>query len=298
MEERGLNGGEGGALAPVDPAASEAAALAALDGAVVEQVVIGGDLARLAPAQRVAYYRAVCQSLGLNCLTQPFEYIRLQDRLRLYAKREATDQLRRLHRVSVEIVGREQQGDLYVVTARATMPDGRTDESTGAACLTGLSGANLANALMKAECVPLDSEILTRDGFRRYDQLTIGEDVLAYDVLSDRSVWTPLDAVTVYDSAPLIRLFSDHRQFEVLCTPDHSWAIRTAPYEPSKRGDGSRGPRGPYANRQPERRLVQTTHIKTNHRLILAAPEIGTGESRQIVGAFLKTEPAGHGPVW
>jgi hypothetical protein len=122
-----------------------------LDPAVVEQVVVGGDLSRLRPAQRVAYYRAVCASLGLNELTQPFEYIRLQDRLRLYAKREATDQLRRLHRVSVQIVAREQQDDTYVVTARATMPDGRTDEATGAVSLAGLSGANLANSLMRAE---------------------------------------------------------------------------------------------------------------------------------------------------
>ena len=36
-----------------------------LDPAVVEQVVVGGDLSRLTPAQRVAYYRAVCASLGL-----------------------------------------------------------------------------------------------------------------------------------------------------------------------------------------------------------------------------------------
>ena len=125
--------------------------LAALDDSVVEQVVVGGDLARLTPAQRVAYYRAVCNSLGLNPLTQPFEYIRLQDRLRLYAKREATDQLRKLHGVSVQIVAREQQGDLYVVTARATTPDGRVDESTGAVCIAGLSGASLGNALMRGE---------------------------------------------------------------------------------------------------------------------------------------------------
>jgi hypothetical protein len=123
----------------------------ALDPAVVEQVVAGGDLARLTPAQRVAYYHAVCQSLGLNPLTQPFEYIRLQDRLRLYAKRDATDQLRRLHRISVEIAAREQQGDLYVVTARASTPDGRTDEAIGAVSLAGLSGANLGNAVMRCE---------------------------------------------------------------------------------------------------------------------------------------------------
>jgi hypothetical protein len=128
-----------------------AAPLAPLDPAVLEGLIVGGDLARLTPAQRVEYYRAVCQSLALNPLTRPFEYIRLQDRLCLYAKRECTDQLRRLYNVSVRIVGREQQGDLYVVTAQATTPDGRTDEATGVVSLTGLSGNNLANALMRCE---------------------------------------------------------------------------------------------------------------------------------------------------
>ena len=38
---------------------------------VLEQVLIGGDLAQLTEAQRLAYYRAVCQSLGLNPLSKP-----------------------------------------------------------------------------------------------------------------------------------------------------------------------------------------------------------------------------------
>ena len=133
------------------PADAQLALTAPLDPGTIEQVVVGGDLARLTPAQRVSYYQSVCQSLGLNPLTRPFEYIRLNDKLTLYAKREATDQLRKLHGISVEIVSREQQGDLYVITARATSPDGRTDESTGAVATAGLSGVNLANALLRAE---------------------------------------------------------------------------------------------------------------------------------------------------
>ncbi|MGE5594791.1 MAG: hypothetical protein ACM3S1_02000 [Hyphomicrobiales bacterium] len=31
---------------------------------VVETVVISGDLSKLQPAQRVTYYRSVCESLG------------------------------------------------------------------------------------------------------------------------------------------------------------------------------------------------------------------------------------------
>jgi hypothetical protein len=119
--------------------------------AIVEQVIIAGDLSKLAPADRVRYYQETCRSLGLNPLTRPFDYIVLNGKLTLYAKRDATDQLRKVHRVSVSIVARERLEDLYVVTARATLPDGRTDESIGAVSLAGLKGDTLANAIMKAE---------------------------------------------------------------------------------------------------------------------------------------------------
>ena len=119
--------------------------------ALVEQVVIQGDLAKLSPADRLAYYRAVCASVGLNPLTRPFEYIILNGKLVLYARRDATDQLRKLHAVTVQIMAREAVEDLYVVTARATDRSGRSDESIGAVALTGLKGEAKANALMKAE---------------------------------------------------------------------------------------------------------------------------------------------------
>jgi len=120
---------------------------------VLERVIAQGDLAQLTPAERVAYYRAVCESLGLNPLTRPFDYIVLNGRLTLYARKDATDQLRRIHGISVRIVAREMIDTLglYVVTARATTPDGREDEAIGAVSVKGLSGDALANALMRAE---------------------------------------------------------------------------------------------------------------------------------------------------
>jgi hypothetical protein len=127
-------------------------ALTPTNGAdVIERVVIVGDLKELTPSQRVDYYRKVCESVGLNPLTKPFDYLNLQGRLTLYARKDATDQLRRIHKVSTIIVSRDRVDDVYVVTARATMADGRTDESIGAVNIAGLKGDALANALMKAE---------------------------------------------------------------------------------------------------------------------------------------------------
>jgi hypothetical protein len=119
-------------------------------GVLLEQVLIQGDLSSLSDDQRSVYYGKVCESLGLNPLTRPFEYIRLNNKLTLYAKRDATDQLRKIHNVSIEITSRQKIDDVWVVTAWARIND-RTDESVGAVNVHGLKGDALANALMKAE---------------------------------------------------------------------------------------------------------------------------------------------------
>ena len=116
-----------------------------------ETAIVDGNLERLQPAERLELVRRICDATGLTLESQPFQYLRLSGKLVLYARRDATDQLRRVHRVSVSIVSRETTDGVHVVTARATMPDGRTDESTGAVPVKGLQGDALANALMKAE---------------------------------------------------------------------------------------------------------------------------------------------------
>jgi hypothetical protein len=122
-----------------------------MEQGALEQVLAYGDLTKLSASQRTAYYMRVCESLGLNPISRPFEFINLSGKLVFYARRDCTDQLRRVHTVSVRIVGRERIEDVYIVTSQATLPSGRTDESTGAVNLANLKGENLANALMKAE---------------------------------------------------------------------------------------------------------------------------------------------------
>jgi hypothetical protein len=117
-----------------------------------EKVLLGGDLSRLTPGERLAYYNAVCTSVGLNPLTRPFEYLALQGKLILYARKDCTDQLRDLpdNQISVELVDRQVVDGVYVVTARAKNLVGRTDESVGAVSVPA-SPSDKANAMMKAE---------------------------------------------------------------------------------------------------------------------------------------------------
>lgn len=119
--------------------------------AIFEKAVVEGDLSKMTPAQRVAYYKQTCDSLGLNPWTKPFQYIVLSGKLTLYPTRVATDQLRKNHGVSVTKLEKEMVGDVYTITAYGLDKDGRSDSSIGAVNIAALKGDSLANALMKAE---------------------------------------------------------------------------------------------------------------------------------------------------
>lgn len=119
--------------------------------AIMERVIITGDLSELTPAERVAYYMRTCESIGLNPLTKPFDYIKLSGKLTLYARKDATEQLRKNHKISITGLDKEMVGDgVYVVTAHARDGEGREDIDTGVVSVKGISGEALANAYMKA----------------------------------------------------------------------------------------------------------------------------------------------------
>ena len=98
----------------------------------VEQALLIGDLSHMSDEVRIAYYVATCRSLGLNPLTKPFQALKNDDgKVTLYPDKGCAEQLRKLHRVSIRVVDRQVLDDLYIVTVRATTPDGREEESQG-----------------------------------------------------------------------------------------------------------------------------------------------------------------------
>ena len=121
------------------------------DVTAVEKVILNGDLKELRPEERLSYYHRVCESLGLNPLTQPFAYLSLNGKMILYARKEAAEQLRSVREISLQVTSRENIDGVYVVTVLASMPGGRTDSSTGAVSIESLKGEAKANAFMKAE---------------------------------------------------------------------------------------------------------------------------------------------------
>ncbi len=162
-------------------------------GDVIEAVITKGDLARLTPQEKTRYYAEVCRSVGLNPLTRPFEYISLSGKLVLYARREATDQLRKLNGISLEVISREVVGDILTVHVRATDKTGRTDEDFGAVNIKGLAAEALANASMRAVTKAKRRVTLSISGLGFLDESEIG-DIPAHERAAPADTRAQLDS--------------------------------------------------------------------------------------------------------
>lgn len=122
--------------------------------AIVHATIASGDYSRLDDAQRGDVVLALCRATGLNPLTKPFDFLKLQGKLILYANRNAGDQLAAQHRITRKIVRGPEIVDvggkkLVLCVCEASTPDGRTEHATATVDLADPCG--LANVYMKAE---------------------------------------------------------------------------------------------------------------------------------------------------
>lgn len=187
---------------------------------MLEKLVVQGDLSRLSSAQRLTYYQQLCESVGLNPYSRPFEYLQLSGKLVLYARKDATDQLRKRDRVSVTITSRDRVDDVYVVVARATTPDGRADESIGAVPLVDgrsgkpLTGEALANALMKAEAKAKRRVTLSICGLGMLDETEVASIPDARPVQGESPAPPSVSVVSAAD--PWLRAIAEARTLDEL----------------------------------------------------------------------------------
>src|SRR5262245_20458325 len=98
----------------------------------IGKVLITGDLSVLTEEQRLAYYHRVCESLSLNPLTQPFQYVRLSGGLKLYATRAASEQLAASRGVSIDFVSEDLRNGVYIFRVVAATADGGSGAGAGA----------------------------------------------------------------------------------------------------------------------------------------------------------------------
>jgi hypothetical protein len=148
-------------------AAAPATAMDAL-----ELALVNGDLSKLSPEQRLAYYRSRCEAAGLDPRSQPFEYITLNGKLTLYAKKSCSDQLIANRKLSVTILrrGYDTGSGCYEVECRATYPDGQAVDDLGVVTIHGLKGEALANVIMKTATKAKRRTVLSACGLGMLDE--------------------------------------------------------------------------------------------------------------------------------
>lgn len=157
----------------------------------IEEILIKQDLRSLNPAQRVDYVKKVCDSLGLNPLTKPFEFVEFDGKVILYATKDAANQLRSRYRISLKIVEQKLENDVIRVRVQASTPDGRVDEDFGALSILTkygkANGQNLANLEMKCVTKAKRRVTLSICGLGFLDEtevLDIDEDSIRYPEFS------------------------------------------------------------------------------------------------------------------
>ena len=148
-----------------------------MEFSALEKVLLQGDLKALTPEERIDYYGRVCNSLGLNPLTRPFQYIEFVNngvkRLSLYAAKDCTEQLANRHIISViPDEGREIR-DTWIVRAVARDVDGRTVAATGAVFLGDVQGQVMANKMMTAETKACRRAVLRFCGLGMLDETEV-----------------------------------------------------------------------------------------------------------------------------
>lgn len=170
----------------------------------VEDVLIRGNLSDLKPEQRTEYYMRVCHSIGLNPLTRPFEYLTLNGKLTLYARRDCADQLRKINSISIEIVSQDREADLLTVHVRARDSSGRTDEDLGVVAMPStLKGEAAANAILKAVTKAKRRVTLSISGLGFLDETEV-EDIPASAKQPVAPVTAPKQIAPAQPTAPPI----------------------------------------------------------------------------------------------
>ena len=145
-------------------------ALTTVDDNALLKLVSDGDCSRLTDEQKLQYYNARCEAAGLDPRTQPFQFIKMDGKLVLYAVKECSAQLSRIHGIRCTIVDKGDILGVYQVTVKAVCADGRETEDIGAVSIDGIKNKVLANALMKCVTKAKRRAILSVCGLGMLDE--------------------------------------------------------------------------------------------------------------------------------
>lgn len=131
----------------------KSAAIVAVDNAqdAINALVIKGDTSKLTTEQKTQYYNAVCQSIGLNPATRPFQFLNFNGKEVLYPDKSCAEQMRNLKGVSLSGPRFTFDGSMVICEITATTRNGRTDTDLGIVDTAGKEKSfSRGDAMLKA----------------------------------------------------------------------------------------------------------------------------------------------------
>ena len=106
-------------------------------------------------------------------------------------------------------------------------------------------------------CVPEEgTEILTKRGWLRHDQVRAGDQTIGYNFVTGLSEWTLVQEVEHFGEADVVRLGNKHKSWSPVVTPNHRWITE-------RRAGPDRKAR--------KREWTETANLRTEHSVVLAA---------------------------
>lgn len=175
-------------------------------------------------------------------------YMRVDGRVQMFLDdvvQAGPDALVSYHTEPVEIAGRPAM--------KAVVRAGNRTATGHASIEFDGEGVDATNPIENSECVPLNTEILTKHGFKFFYQVRCGDAVLTHNVATGYSEWQPIQSIGVFKNQPLIEMKTS--RFKARCTPNHKWVVE---------------------NQQKKRSLIPQDELSYagNSRLILSSPEM------------------------
>lgn len=133
----------------------------------------------------------------------------------------------------------------------------------------GLPSRDNAKTFIYA-CVTMDTQVLTRDGWKEYADVEVGEDILVYDSENNEKLFSPVLEKVYYPEAEVTRMH--HTTFDFKCTPNHRWFTEKR----VRRSSGSE-----YI---PE--VVTTEELTSEHNIIMNASFNDIGQEDRLIEPF------------
>jgi len=77
-------------------------------------------------------------------------------------------------------------------------------------------------------CLPLDTKILTQDGFKYYSELKIGDYTVGFNDKTKTNEWTKINDVFKFENVDLYQYYN--KENKIVCTENHKWLTQQKNY--------------------------------------------------------------------